>query len=785
MYESVVTLYRVFCQPTAFLAETKGWRFGRRLWFMLRMTPAILLAQLAIMAGVSLIALALGADGIDARAAVVFAVLSLLGGMVWGAVWSVAMGVAWGVAWGAAEWVILEGLRFAGTMESASSAVALLLSVSMALAKAGHGAPLGLAFGVGLGVTLRAARGAWWGVALGIGFGVVLGAAGGGGGLVAVVTRIVVGYSGLAVVVVSFLVGYFRVEWYPLDAAATLWQLGKARRRPRLARALLRRSPIYWREPIWLPLIGLKSFLRLVDEDDPHAALEECLFVMLERPTQRRVARATLMETTARHMAALGSVQEIAASAEAMRRGQERAEQVAEGRPMPLLPDDVGRGGSALAELARLAEQHVAATLPHNRRRALERLRDGAESLQRELILSGASFSGVWAGAASRWREVAESALEEMGEAEQAAGFIYNPFVFGQPIEETETNLFVGRRDVVREIEVSLLGAAQKPTLVLWGPRRMGKTSVLKQLPRLLGSEFAPAFIDMQAVQVRESVRAFFRGVTQAAAAGLRRRGVEVEELGEPALGESPFGAFAEWMEKVEEGLGEGRYLLLCLDEFERLEASIREGKLPSELMDQIRHVIQHHPRIVLVFAGSHRPDEMALNWPDVLISTRLIRVSYLREEEARQLITEPAPDFGVSYGEGSVERILEVTRCQPNLVQAVCYELVNHLNVEGRREARREDVEGAVGQALESAHLYFAEMWQQVSETQRRVLAEIARASERAQVEELVTAAGAARDKVEADLRVLEGRGIIEAADDRRRFQVPMVGEWVRRREG
>ena len=225
--------------------------------------------------------------------------------------------------------------------------------------------------------------------------------------------------------------------------------------------------------------------------------------------------------------------------------------------------------------------------------------------------------------------------------------------------------------------------------------------------------------------------------------------------------------------------------MLLWLDELERLEASIREGKLPSELMDQIRHVIQHHPRIVLVFAGSHRPDEMALNWPDVLISTRLIRVSYLREEEARQLITEPAPDFGVSYGEGSVERILEVTRCQPNLVQAVCYELVNHLNVEGRREARREDVEGAVGQALESAHLYFAEMWQQVSETQRRVLAEIARASERAQVEELVTAAGAARDKVEADLRVLEGRGIIEAADDRRRFQVPMVGEWVRRREG
>ena len=52
------------------------------------------------------------------------------------------------------------------------------------------------------------------------------------------------------------------------------------------------------------------------------------------------------------------------------------------------------------------------------------------------------------------------------------------------------------------------------------------------------------------------------------------------------------------------EQLGHERHLLLCLDEFERLEASIREQRLPGELMDEIRHIIQHHPRIVLLFAG-------------------------------------------------------------------------------------------------------------------------------------------------------------------------------------
>jgi hypothetical protein len=309
----------------------------------------------------------------------------------------------------------------------------------------------------------------------------------------------------------------------------------------------------------------------------------------------------------------------------------------------------------------------------------------------------------------------------------------------------------------------------------------MGKTSVLKQLPRLLGPGFAPAFLDMQGMQARESVSGFFSSLTAAAAGGLRRRGVEAEELVASELKESPFGAFADWLTRMEERLGEGRYLLLCLDEFERLEGSIQEGKLPAELMDQIRHVIQHHARVVMLFAGSHRPDEMALNWADSLISTRLVQVSYLREEEARQLVTQPVPDFGLTYRPGSVERIVEVTRCQPYLVQAVCFELVNHVNTEGRAEAREDDVTAAVGYALESTRLYFVEMWRQLSESQKAVLRSVASASEGVPAAELGEATGRATEEVEADLRTLEARSIVEAPGGRWRVQVPIIGQWVR----
>lgn len=248
-------------------------------------------------------------------------------------------------------------------------------------------------------------------------------------------------------------------------------------------------------------------------------------------------------------------------------------------------------------------------------------------------------------------------------------------------------------------------------------------------------------------------------------------------------MAHSPFQALGAWLEQVEARLGDSRYLLLCLDEFERLEPSIRGGRLPPELMDQFRHIIQHHPHVVLLLAGSHRPDEMELDWPDALISTRLIRVSYLQEQEARQLITQPVPDFAISYSPQAVAHLLGATRGQPYLVQAVCYELVNHLNLEGRRHARPEDAAEAVSLALESTRLYFAEMWRQLDDLQRRALAALSRAPEGLPAAEVAHACSAHPDALAAELHTLELCSTIEQTPDRAawRLQVPMVAQWVR----
>ncbi len=754
VHHSVAHLFRAFCQPSWYAADERRMGRRQRLGFMVRLSPAILLVSVLASGSVSILADAAGLEADWLPGGAVRCAESLGMGVLWAALWSVPMGVVWGVVWGPAHYAL----------ETLFVPYAPLVSEAV-LRAIGLWSPVGLALGIGLGVSLRGARGALWGV--GVGW----------------VLAVLAGVESTAAFLFPFVVGYFRLEWYVIDAGATLVQFIAARWNPTAARDYFRNSPIHWREPIWVPLIGLKPFLRLLDEQDVHAAFEECLFVILERPTQARIGRGALMEITARRLQSLNTVQEIAQAAEAFPGWQAEAAKLGVGRAR--LPAVLGRAVEGLATLSQHAAQHLTATLPHNRRRAVERLRQEADELAESLALESGGVARLFGAVARKWGGVAAARLAEIEQTDGAGDFIANPYVFGQPIEETETNLFVGRRDVVREIETSLLGTAQKPALVLWGPRRMGKTSVLLQLPRLLGPRFAAAFLDMQGVQVRESVGAFFHSVASAAVAALARRNVEIEGPDESALSSSPFGAFAAWLAEVEERLGEERYLLLCLDEFERLEASIRAGKLPEELMDQIRHTIQHHSQIVLLFAGSHRPDEMELNWPDALISTRLVRVSYLREDEARQLITEPVPGFGASYLPGSVEQILSVTRCQPNLVQAVCYELVNVLIAEGRREVRREDVDRAVEQAFETAHLYFAETWRQMGELQQNLLATISRRTEGVATDELVVAAEAEQSEAAAALMGLEGRSVVEQVSGRWRFAVPMVGEWVRRRGG
>jgi len=67
----------------------------------------------------------------------------------------------------------------------------------------------------------------------------------------------------------------------------------------------------------------------------------------------------------------------------------------------------------------------------------------------------------------------------------------------------------MGRTDISAQIE-QLLRDQRRPPLLLYGQRRMGKTSLLNNLGRLLPNTIVPLFVDLQGPATRATDHAGF-----------------------------------------------------------------------------------------------------------------------------------------------------------------------------------------------------------------------------------------------------------------------------------
>jgi hypothetical protein len=226
-----------------------------------------------------------------------------------------------------------------------------------------------------------------------------------------------------------------------------------------------------------------------------------------------------------------------------------------------------------------------------------------------------------------------------------------------------------------------------------------------------------------------------------------------------------PFAVFGEWLEATEEKLPSGMRILLCLDEYERLEAA-REKGWGAQFLDWVRHAHQHHPKFAVMLTGSRTFEDLGPAWTDRFISARRIRVSFLTFEEILPLLTKPIPEFDLDYAPGAPEAIFAATNGQPFLTQAVAFTLVQLLNEEKRRRAELPDVDIAIERALDAANAYFTNVWLDADDAGQAMMLTLARG-------ETPSDDRATRQRLR-DMDVLTDTGI---------FAVPMVRMWTVRK--
>jgi hypothetical protein len=401
---------------------------------------------------------------------------------------------------------------------------------------------------------------------------------------------------------------------------------------------------------------------------------------------------------------------------------------------------------------------------PYRRNDTLERALEEVQSLQQSLIVARGTVAPRLLQIANEWHVLLRKERSRVGVRVQDTTEIPSPFVFGNPVTEREAEVFSGRRNIVQQIETCVFGTLQPPTILLHGPRRMGKTSILYQLPRLLGPEFSPAFVDCQNPAVTSSASTLLFYLSRSIGQGLQRRHVTVLSLPKEQMETESFARFDQWLDEVEHGLPLNMRILLCLDEYERLHRTVEAG-WGEECLDALRHTLQHRSRIVVMFTGVHTFEQLGPAWTHRFISARRIRVSFLTREEILPLLTKPIPEFNMRYVPEALECIFAATNGQPFLTQAVAFELVQYLNEEKRKQANLADVENSIERALVTASEYFANVWYDAGTDGQAILAALAQ-------------------KIKPP-EARQARAWLKAQDvltDDDRFAVPMMERWVRR---
>jgi hypothetical protein len=323
-----------------------------------------------------------------------------------------------------------------------------------------------------------------------------------------------------------------------------------------------------------------------------------------------------------------------------------------------------------------------------------------------------------------RGEDQCESFADSIELLEPAGKFTHipNPYVVGIPLS-AGSPMFFGREDVMTFL-LEQLAAAHRNNLVLIGPRRTGKSSLLKQLPLRLGGDFLPVYLDGQSLALDPGLPAFLHAVACEISLAMEARGWTVPAPELSAFAINPTAEFERvFLSAVRRQLGEC-HLLLLLDEFEELESAARRGTLDAAIFPFLRHLMQHAQNLSVIFCGTHRLEELASDYWSVLFNISLYRrIGFLSREEAIRLIQDPVAEYGMRCDDLALEKIWRVTAGHPYFLQLICHSLVNRHNRQQRSYVTVADVNAAVEEILTTGEAHFVYLWLDSTRDQKLAL--------------------------------------------------------------
>ena len=316
-----------------------------------------------------------------------------------------------------------------------------------------------------------------------------------------------------------------------------------------------------------------------------------------------------------------------------------------------------------------------------------------------------------------------------------------NPFIAGSWVRAEN---FFGRAGILREIV-----EGERDSLWVVGARRLGKTSLLKELElRVLQSaqaDFVPLFWDLQGSGDLRGLADTLLGSVEDSESFRRTTGVSVEDL----EGLAVFDMLTTLLRRT---VRSGWRLLLLVDEAEEFLTVARQD---ASVLPRLRRILQKGPELRTVFTSTRRLARIDERTdfdtsPFLLGFIPPLYLTPLADDEARALLAR-----GHFTGEETAT-VMDRTANHPFLLQLIASRLFENRDLGATLDQVAAD---------EMVANFFSVDFQTLEPMERRLIEEAARAGARTR-KELVQSVGGSEEAVEPLLFGLSMMGYLSSVD-------------------
>jgi tetratricopeptide (TPR) repeat protein len=281
-----------------------------------------------------------------------------------------------------------------------------------------------------------------------------------------------------------------------------------------------------------------------------------------------------------------------------------------------------------------------------------------------------------------------------------------NPYIIGRPVSEAER--FFDRENLFRFLSDSLAQRAQ--VILLHGQRRIGKSSVLAQIPNQLAEEPYQFVVLSLEGKSQKPLAKLLHDLARDIREDLN---LPIELPTEAALAEQPEDFADRFLVGVQQQIQRqgtpDRELVLLFDEFDTL-GNYHPDAAATHLFPYLSEAIARHKFLHIIPVIGRRLEDL----PTLLGLFRkapTFEIGLLNQTHTNDLITQPTADV-MFYEPDGLNAIWDLTAGHPYFTQVLCFALFTQAREDDWWQITAADVERAVDRAIELGEGGLAWFW-------------------------------------------------------------------------